>query len=70
MGGNKISTIVFFGIILGTTYAMELLKARIASKQKKFLNPERTNLINKIAGVMLMLCGAYFIIFRGIVQLF
>lgn len=70
MGGNKISTIVFFGIILGTTYAMELLKAWGASKQKKFLTPQRTALVNKIAGVMLMLCGTYFIVFRGIVQLF
>lgn len=69
MGGNKISTIVFFGIILGTTYAMELLKGWGAAKLKKFLTPERTTLINKIAGVMLMLCGAYFIVFRGIVHL-
>ena len=69
MGGNKLSTIVFFGIVLGTTLAMELLKAWGAARLKKFLNPERTELMNKIAGVMLMLCGAYFIIFRGIVNL-
>ena len=69
MGGNKVSTIVFFGIILGTTFAMELLKAWGAAKLKKFLTPERTTLINKTAGVMLMLCGAYFIVFRGIANL-
>ena len=69
MGGNKLSTIVFFGIVLGTTLAMELLKAWGAARLKKFLNPERTELMNKIAGVMLMLCGAYFIIFRGIINL-
>ena len=69
MGGNKVSTIVFFAVILGTTLFMELLKAWGAAKLKKFLNAERTVMINKIAGALLMLCGAYFIIFRGIVHL-
>ena len=69
MGGNKVSTIVFFAIILGTTYTIELLKAWGAAKLKRFFNAERTTLINKIAGVLLMLCGAYFIVFRGIVHL-
>ena len=48
---------------------MELLKAWGAAKLKKFLTPERTTLINKIAGVLLMLSGAYFIVFRGIIHL-
>jgi threonine/homoserine/homoserine lactone efflux protein len=69
MGGNKVSTIVFFAIILGTTLFLELLKAWGAAKLKKFLDAERTVLMNKIAGILLMLCGAYFIIFRGIVNL-
>ena len=69
MGGNKVSTIVFFAVILGTTWILELLKAWGAAKLKKFLDADRTVLINKIAGILLMLCGAYFIIFRGIVPL-
>jgi threonine/homoserine/homoserine lactone efflux protein len=69
MGGNKVSTFVFFAVILGTTWVLELLKAWGAAKLKKFLDAERTTLINKIAGILLMLCGAYFIIFRGIMQL-
>ena len=69
MGGNKVSTCVFFAVILGTTWILELLKAWGAAKLKKFLDAERTTLINKIAGILLMLCGAYFIIFRGIMQL-
>ncbi len=69
MGGNKLSTIVFFGIVLATTLAMELLKAWSAARLKKFLNPERTELMNKIAGVLLMLCGTYFIVFRGVLNL-
>lgn len=69
MGGNKVSTIVFFAVILGTTLFMELLKAWGAAKLKKFLDAERTVMINRIAGVLLMLCGAYFIIFRGILNI-
>jgi len=69
MGGNKVSTMVFFAIILGTTLLLELLKAWGAAKLKKFLDAERTVLMNRIAGILLMLCGAYFIIFRGIVNL-
>ena len=66
---QKLSTVVFFAIILGTTYAIELLKAWGAAKLKRFLTPERTTLINRIAGVLLMLSGAYFIVFRGIVNI-
>ena len=69
MGGSKISTLVFFAVILGTTLVCELLKAWGAAKLKVFFNAERTTLMNKIAGVLLMLCGAYFIIFRGIINL-
>ena len=69
MGGKKLSTIVFFAIILGTTFTIEILKAWGAAKLKRFLTPERTTLINRIAGVLLMLSGAYFIVFRGIVHL-
>lgn len=69
MGGNKLSTLVFFAIILGTTFFLELLKAWGAAKLKKFLNPDRTALMNKIAGVLLMLCGVYFIVFKGIINL-
>lgn len=69
MGGNKLSTFVFFAVILGTTLFLELLKAWGAAKLKKFLDADRTTLMNRIAGLLLMLCGAYFIIFRGIVPL-
>ena len=69
MGGNKLSTVVFFVIILGTTLAMEMLKAWGAAKLKVFFNAERTTIMNKVAGILLMLCGIYFIIFRGIVHL-
>lgn len=69
MNGNKVSTIAFFCLILVTTLTIELLKAWGAAKLKVFFNAERTTLMNKVAGILLMLCGAYFIIFRGIVHL-
>lgn len=69
MGGNKVSTLVFFAVILGTTLLLELLKAWGAAKLKKFLDAERTTLMNRIAGILLMVFGAFFIIFRGVLPL-
>lgn len=69
MGGNKVSTLVFFVIILGTTWILELLKAWGAARLKKFFNPQRTVVMNHITGIILMVFGAYFIIFKGIINL-
>ena len=69
MGGNKLSTFVFFAVIVCTTLLLELLKAWGAAKLKKFLDADRTTLMNRIAGILLMVFGAYFIIFRGVLPL-
>lgn len=69
MGGNKLCTLLFFAIILATTFTMELLKAWGAAKLQVFLTPRRTTLINRVAGILLMLFGAWFILFRGIAQI-
>ena len=69
MGGKKLNTLVFFAVILGTTLTIELLKAWGAARLKRFLNPKRTVLMNRIAGVLLMICGAYFIIVEGVLKL-
>lgn len=69
MGGNKVSTLVFFVIILGTTWFLELLKAWGAARLKKFFNPHRTMVMNRITGSILMVFGTYFIIFKGIMSL-
>ena len=69
MGGNKVNTIVFFALILGTTLMCELLKAWGAAKLKVFFNPRRTTIMNRCAGIMLVGCGIYFIVMRGIVNL-
>ncbi|MCR5659796.1 MAG: LysE family translocator [Bacteroidales bacterium] len=69
MGGNKVSTIVFFAIILGTTLTLEMLKAWGAAKLKVFFNAKRTTIMNRVAGVLLVVCGIYFIFMKGIVNL-
>ena len=69
MGGDKLSTIVFFVILLGTTLTLELLKAWGAAKLKVFFNPKRTTIMNRVAGILLVVCGIYFIVMKGIVNL-
>ena len=69
MGGNKVNTIVFFALILGTTLMCELLKAWGAAKLKVFFNPQRTTIMNRCAGILLVVCGIYFIVLKGIVNL-
>ena len=69
MGGNKVNTIVFFALILGTTLMCELLKAWGAAKLKVFFNPKRTTIMNRCAGILLVVCGIYFIVLKGVVNL-
>ena len=69
MGGNKVSTIVFFALILGTTLMCEILKAWGAAKLKVFFNPHRTTIMNRCAGILLVVCGIYFIVMRGVFNL-
>ena len=68
-GDKKLITLLFFAIILGTTLTMEFLKAWGAAKLKRFLNPKRTTIMNRAAGIMLVVCGLYFIVLKGIVEL-
>ena len=69
-GSNDTATTsVFFTIVLATSFSLDVLKAWGAAKLKVFFNAERTTIMNKVAGILLMLCGAYFIVFRGIIQL-
>lgn len=69
LNGTRISTLVFFGLILATTLTIEILKAWGAAKLKRFLTPRRTTLMNRGAGILLMGFGVYFIVFRGILEL-
>ena len=69
MGGNKVNTLIFFSIVLGASFSIDMLKAWGAAKLKRFLNSDRTTVMNKVAGVMLMCFGVYFIVFKGLLHL-
>lgn len=68
MGGKKLNTLVFFGIILASCLAIEMLKAWGAASLKRFFNAYRIRIMNKILGALLMLFGLYFVI-DGIIPL-
>ncbi len=67
MGGNKLKLLLFFAIVLGTSFGCDLLKAKGASFLKKFFNAKRIRIMNRIIGWGLVLFGLYFII-SGIVK--
>ncbi|MBP5572958.1 MAG: LysE family transporter [Bacteroidales bacterium] len=67
MGGDKLKTLLFFGIMLATCLGCDLLKAKGASFLKRFFNTKRIRIMNIVIGVGLVLFGLYFII-NGIVK--
>ena len=67
MGGNKLKVLLFFIIVLGTSFSCDLLKAKGASFLKKFFNAKRIRIMNKVIGWGLVLFGLYFII-SGIIK--
>ena len=70
MGGQKINTVVFFAIVLGVSFTLDFLKSWGAAKLKIFFNAQRTTMLNRVTGVMLMCFGLYFIVFKGIINFF
>ncbi|MCR5013233.1 MAG: LysE family translocator [Bacteroidales bacterium] len=62
MGGDKLRTMLFFGIMLLTCLSCDLLKAKLASFLKRFFNAKRIRIMNIIIGIGLVLFGLYFII--------
>lgn len=67
MNGNKLKILLFFAIVLGTSFSCDLLKAKGASFLKKFFNAKRIRIMNKIIGWGLVLFGLYFIV-SGIIK--
>jgi hypothetical protein len=45
------------------------LKAWGAAKLKRFFDADRTTLMNRVAGILLVICGLYFIVYKGIMNL-
>ena len=62
MEGNKIRVLLFFAIVLGTSFGCDLLKAKGASFLKKFFNAKRIVIMNRVIGWGLVLFGLYFIV--------
>ncbi|MBR4391768.1 MAG: LysE family transporter [Bacteroidales bacterium] len=62
MDGNKFKILLFFVIVLATSFGCDLLKAKGASFLKKFFNAKRIRIMNIIIGVGLVLFGLYFIV--------
>lgn len=67
LGGNKFKVLLFFAIVLGTSFGCDLLKAKGASFLKKFFNAKRIRIMNAIIGWGLVLFGLYFVI-SGIIK--
>ena len=67
MGGNKLKVLLFFIIVLGTSFGCDLLKAKGASFLKRFFNAKRILIMNRVIGWGLVLFGLYFII-SGIIK--
>lgn len=67
MAGNKFHVLLFFAIVLATSFGCDLLKAKGASFLKKFFNAKRIRIMNIIIGVGLVLFGLYFIV-SGIIN--
>lgn len=67
MSGDKLRVLLFFAIVLGVSFSIDLLKAKAASFLKKFFNAKRIRIMNRVIGWGLVLFGLYFII-RGIIK--
>ena len=65
--GNKAQTMLFFAVVLCTSFSCDLLKAKGATFLKRFFNPRRLRLLNQGIGIALMVFGVALII-RGIVK--
>ena len=61
MDGNRASVGLFFAITLGVSILCDTLKAYGASALKRFFNPRRINIMNKVTGIILVLFGLFFI---------
>lgn len=67
MEGNKLRVLLFFSIVLGTSFGCDILKAKGASFLKKFFNAKRIRIMNRVIGWGLVLFGLYFIV-SGIIK--
>ncbi len=62
MEGNRLAVGIFFAITIGVCITCDALKAYGASALKRFFNPRRITIMNKITGIILIVFGVVFII--------
>lgn len=62
IGGNRLAVGLFFAITIGVCITCDALKAYGAAALKRFFNPRRITVMNKITGIILMLFGVFFLI--------
>jgi len=62
MEGNRLAVGAFFAITIGVCVTCDALKAYGAAALKRFFNPRRITVMNKITGIILMLFGIGFMI--------
>ena len=62
MNGNRVSVGLFFVITIGISFMCDTLKAYGAAALKRFFNPRRIIVMNKMTGIILMLFGVFFIV--------
>ena len=65
--GDKPRTLLFFVIVLCTSFCCDLLKAKGATFLKGFFNPQRLRVLNQATGIALVVFGVVLIV-RGFVK--
>lgn len=63
MNGDKVKTLLFFAIMIGTCFCCDLLKAKLASFLQRFFNAKRIRVMNIVIGLGLVLGGIFFIVY-------
>jgi threonine/homoserine/homoserine lactone efflux protein len=61
-GSQKDDILFFFAGTLGTIFSTDVLKALIANKIKRYINPKLLIRVNHVVGILLMICGVYLIL--------
>ena len=61
MEGNRLAVVSFFAITMSVCITCDVLKAYGAAALKRFFNPRRITVMNKITGIILISFGLFFI---------
>lgn len=62
-GKNKIEILIFFSLVVGTYFFLNIIKGLLAFRIKRLIRPKTIMIINKFVGILLILFGIV-LIFR------